>query len=273
MGDLSLNYRVDGNGSPLLLIHGFGISFNIWGSLVPLLRPHFTLIMVELPGIGHSPVQGQPYLEETVDGLEKIRNLLEIERWDIFSYSSGTRVAEKYIQSHPARVDRAIFLCPAQVSAAKALSLNFLIQLDQHMPRLGDWVLSGERLKFLIDLLGFNLKKTTLSSDWFTEISSQPVAILKETLRSLPGGGKRPFYIPEHISTLFIWAHEDLIVDVPRKQLLHDRMIHATHGAPLTAPQLVSEVVLPFLRPIDGNPNKIEPNEQLQRNLSAGVPL
>ena len=41
---------------PLLLVHGFGISFNIWKELLPLLCPYFTLVMVELPGIGESPM-------------------------------------------------------------------------------------------------------------------------------------------------------------------------------------------------------------------------
>ncbi|MEZ4836317.1 MAG: alpha/beta fold hydrolase [Caldilineaceae bacterium] len=53
MSDLS--YRIVGEGPPLLLLHGFGISYNIWQALVPLLHSHFQLILVELPGIGASP--------------------------------------------------------------------------------------------------------------------------------------------------------------------------------------------------------------------------
>lgn len=256
MGDLSLNYRVVGNGSPLVLLHGFGISFNIWGSLLPFLRTHFTLIMVELPGIGRSPMSGQPYLEQAVDGLERVRRLMGIERWHVFSYSSGTRVAEKYIQLHPMQVERAVFLCPAQVSSIKAFGLNTVISLDQRIPQVGTWILTGPRLKFLIDLLGFNLKKNGLSPDWFAEISSQPVEVLKETLRSLPGGGGQPFDLPEHIPALFVWGHEDLITGARRRGSLQDCMIHATHGAPQTAAQSISEIVVPFLLSAEGQPVK-----------------
>jgi pimeloyl-ACP methyl ester carboxylesterase len=237
------------------MVHGFGISFNVWKFLIPFLRPHFTLIMVELPGIGRSPMPkpGQPYLDQAALGLENIRSMLGIERWSIFSYSSGSRAAERYINLFPVHVESAVFLCPAQISPRKAVSLNIAIRLDQHIPQFGNWVLSGHRLKFLIDLLGFNLKKDPLSLNWFTEISSQPLDILKETLRSLPDGGKQAFCILNEISTLFIWGHEDLIVDAPHKRYLRDRMIHATHSAPQTAAQKVSDIVLPFLLSKNGN--------------------
>jgi pimeloyl-ACP methyl ester carboxylesterase len=50
-----LCYRLTGNGTPLLLIHGWGVTYAIWQNLAPLLTPYFQLIMIELPGIGDSP--------------------------------------------------------------------------------------------------------------------------------------------------------------------------------------------------------------------------
>ena len=99
--------------------------------------------MVELPGIGHSPEPGQSYLDEAVSGLERVRSLLGIGRWNVFSYSSGTRTAEKYIQLNLMHVERAVFLCPAQTSRLKAFGLSMAVQLDQYMPQFGDWILSG----------------------------------------------------------------------------------------------------------------------------------
>jgi pimeloyl-ACP methyl ester carboxylesterase len=251
MASSALNYRTEGNGMPLLMIHGFGISFNIWESLIPLLRPHFTLIMVELPGIGYSLEPGPSYLDEAVSGLERVRSLLGIGRWDVFSYSSGTRTAEKYIQLNPVHVERAVFLCPAQTSRIKAFGLYIAIRLDQYIPQLSDWILSGPRLRFLINLLGFNLKKNPLSSQWFAEISSQPLGILKETLRSLANSCEQPFCIPNGIPALFVWGDEDLLINVPSTVSRQDRIIHSTHSAPQTAALKVSELVLPFLLSTD----------------------
>ncbi len=244
-----LNHRIDGDGPPLLLLHGFGISFNIWTELAPLLRGHFKLVTVELPGIGLSPLPPptRPYLAAAVDALDSLRVSLGIPRWSVLSYSSGTRVAEAYLQSHANRVKRAVFLCPAQVNSRRARGLQLAARVDARFPRAGNWVLSGWRLKFLIHLLGFNLRSYKHVPAWYAEIASQPVDILKATLRSLPDGGSRPIAFPDQISALFVWGREDLITATPRKPSARDVIIHATHAAPQTSARQVARVVIPFL--------------------------
>lgn len=248
--DAPLNYRIGGDGPPLLLLHGFGISFHIWTDLSPLLRDHFTLVTVELPGIGRSPLPppAQPYLAAAVDALDSLRDFLAIPRWNILGYSSGSRVAEAYLHAHAERVERVAFLCPAVTAPFKAAGLRAAIRFDAKFPQLGNWVLSGARLRFLIHLLGFNLWPSDKLSAWFDEITSQPVDILKETLRSMPEGGARPFDVPAEIPALFVWGREDWITATPRKPSARDVLIHANHSMPQMKAREVADVVLPFLK-------------------------
>lgn len=242
-----LNYKIEGSGQPLLLIHGFGVSFYIWEEISPLLRDRYKLIQIELPGIGASPppAHGQTYFGAAAAGIEQVRAALGIERWHVVSYSSGTRVGEHYLNRHPERVVSEVFICPARISHWKAFGLRLAIRLDEFLPLLGNWILTGWRMRFLIDLLGFNATKNVRAARWFAEIGSQPVAILKETLRSMPDGGERPFMIPDR-STLFIWADDDWIVDAPPASP-RDRCIHANHSAVQTAALPLAEIILPFL--------------------------
>ncbi|HVN14503.1 MAG TPA: alpha/beta hydrolase [Anaerolineales bacterium] len=242
-----LNHEIEGNGPPLLLIHGFGVSFHIWQELRPCLRDYFTLIMVELPGIGRSPFphRKQDYLDVAADEIEELREALQIESWRVLSYSSGTRVAERYLKKHAEHVERALFLCPLQARFWPALNLRIVLWLDRRYSPFGDWIVSGFRLRYLIHLLGFNFKKHPLEGDWFDEMVSQPAWILKETMHSLPKAGTQPFSIPE-LPALFIWGREDLISGAPRATA-HDVFIHANHSAPQTAAQEVLNAALPFL--------------------------
>jgi pimeloyl-ACP methyl ester carboxylesterase len=241
-----LNYKIMGDGTPLLLIHGFGISFNIWQNLRPLLESDFSLIMIELPGIGKSPLPEGDYLDASIREIEKLRVALKIERWHVLSYSSGTRVGECYLQRFPERVIRSVYLCPAQTQSCKALGLRIATRLDKWFPSIGNWVLSGSRLDFLIRLLGFNLKPGPHASGWMDEISSQPVEILKETIRSIPGGGSDPIPLPR-VPCLFIWGRQDLITKSPSKASAHHRIIKANHAAPVLEAEQVAELALPFL--------------------------
>jgi pimeloyl-ACP methyl ester carboxylesterase len=244
-----LNYKIEGDGPPLLLCHGFGISFNIWKELRPLLEKSFTLISVELPGIGRSPrpPSSQAYLDFAVKELESLREFLDIPLWSVLGYSSGSRVAEAYFQAHGDRVERGIFLCPAYVANSRAIGLRIAKKMDEHIPSLGDWVLTGIRIRFLIRLLGFNLRRHPAVDAWFMEISSQPVEILKETLRSLPEGGARPFSVPCQIPVLFIWGSEDWITANPRIPSSRDVFIRANHSAPQTSAPAVVESILTFM--------------------------
>ena len=243
-----LSHHITGDGPPLLLVHGLGISFNIWNELRPLLRDHFTLVEVELPGIGACPLPPptQPYLAAAVDALDSTRAALGIDRWRVLGYSTGSRVAEAYVCAYPQRVERVAFLCPALLPAVNAFAMRNAIALDRRFPVVGNWVLSGPRFRFLLRLLGFNLRRHELLPVWFDEITSQPMEALKESLRLLPAGGGAPFDIPD-LPAQFIWGREDLISATPRRPSARDALIHANHSAPQTRAAEIAEVLLPFL--------------------------
>ena len=44
-----------GAGSPLVMLHGWGLNVRVWDALVTALEAHHRLITVDLPGHGHSP--------------------------------------------------------------------------------------------------------------------------------------------------------------------------------------------------------------------------
>lgn len=244
----TMNYQVIGNGPPLLMIHGFGITFNIWQKLIPLLCPHFSLIIIELPGIGNSsmPDMDEAYLDQAVAEIEKIRKALNIESWQVFGYSYGVFVAKRYLQMYPASLSSLIFLCPVQISNLNTFVLQSAFQVDKKFPQFGNWVLSGARLKFLIDLLGFNLKKNEMSDKWFAEISSQSVEVLKKSLQSIVI--QKEVNISNNLPLCFIWGDKDLLAKPPYRFLSsYNYVIQSTHSAPQTAAGQIAEVAIPFL--------------------------
>jgi pimeloyl-ACP methyl ester carboxylesterase len=249
MGSM-LSYQLQGAGPPLLLIHGFGISYPIWRTLAPLLVPHFQLVMVELPGIGQSPPAGpdQPYVESCAQALQQLRLALGYTRWSVFSYSSGTRAAEAYVRRDAVHVERVIFLCPAYSTGWRWQALQLLSQVDARMPSFGTWVLSGWRLAGLVQLLGFNGRRLPAVGEWTGEIAAQPVDTLRSTLRSIPRPSEELFRLPA--PALYIWGDRDVVFPRPRRfgKDANDYLIRADHSAPQFAAQAIAEIAIPFLQ-------------------------
>ena len=244
-----VNYRVVGQGSPLLLIHGFGVTFSIWDQLAPVLSSYFQLIMVELPGMGRSPLLDtkRPYYTSCPEVLDELREALGIEQWAVLSYSSGARAGEAYLRCYPERVSRAVFLCPADVSGLRPLGLELAVRVDKLWPRLGDWVLSSWRMHMLVIALAFNGRRHKIAADWSREIQSQSLPALKATLRDLPRSRRSNFSLPAQPS-LFVWGQRDLLTPRPRRPRPIDLIIPADHSAPVRAAPAVAAAILPFLQ-------------------------
>jgi pimeloyl-ACP methyl ester carboxylesterase len=236
-----ISYRIVGEGPPLLLIHGWGVTWSVWRNLEPLLNQHARLIMVELPGMGQSPPPGQAYVSACVEALVALREALGIARWWVLSYSAGAGIGATYIRYDAVHISGAIFLCPILPLGSWPV-LNYIAHaVDRRWTWLITWVFSGWRLRLMIGILGFNQLHHRYVEDWLHEISAQPMPLLKAHLRVVfdPDWENLPPAIP----IVRIWGRDDRLAVRPRRLQAYDRMITASHSAPLLdAPAVVREV-------------------------------
>ena len=261
--DLMLRYRLEGSGRPLLLIHGWGVTYAIWQNLAPLLKTYFQLVMIELPGIGNSPLVSTtlPYYQACAEAIEEVRRELQVEQWAVLSYSSGTRAAEAYVQCYPQSVSHAMFLCPTYIFEIWALFVRLLS--TRHPLIIRQWIFSNWRLYHLVRTLGFNGQRHQYTRVWTREIALQPLDVLVRSLCEMPGRGRAPFVVPS-MPTLFIWGDSDALIARPKQPGPLDVVIPANHSAPMLAASYVAAVVIPFL--IEG---RVEHYSPLKRSMRA----
>ncbi|GAC1342263.1 MAG: hypothetical protein NVS4B7_05030 [Ktedonobacteraceae bacterium] len=247
-----LSYQLKGSGNPLLLIHGWGVTYTIWRELIPLLVPHFQLILVELPGmdIAQDLVPEKPYYLACAEALEELRIDLHIETWAILAYSTGTRACEAYMQQYPQRVSQAVFLCPAYIRKSWQAAIQIEQWIDSKYARVANWFLSGWLLYGMLLGFGFNLHCHDHVHECMKEITMRPQRTLKRTLFELPGKGRAPFTLPTSppVPTLFIWGRQDALIARPPRLRPNDIVIFANHSAPLLTPHSVVSLALSFLK-------------------------
>ncbi|HET8913201.1 MAG TPA: alpha/beta hydrolase [Ktedonobacteraceae bacterium] len=235
-----------------MLIHGWGLSYTIWQKLVPLLEPHFQLILVELPGMGNTELRAanKPYYETCAEALEELRLSLGIEQWAILSYSIGTRTSEIYLRDYPERVTRALFLCPNFLLKSWQICLHIVNWLNLKNVQLANWFFSDWRLFGILQFLAFNFRKTDDARLWMDEIELQSLENLKNMLLELPDKGRSPFNLPEtsQVPTLFVWGLQDLLTARPFRPRPNDVFIPGNHAAPLYVPESIASIAVAFFQ-------------------------
>lgn len=68
----SIFYRVQGNGKPVMLVHGFGETGDVWKSQVEYLQTDYRLIIPDLPGSGRSEMIDDMSMEGMAEVLKEI---------------------------------------------------------------------------------------------------------------------------------------------------------------------------------------------------------
>ncbi|HJZ48891.1 MAG TPA: alpha/beta fold hydrolase [Roseiflexaceae bacterium] len=241
-----LSYDIVGDGPPMLLIHGLGITRSVWRNLESQLSQRARLILVELPGFGQSPPPSPNFLSACVKALVELRQRLGISRWTVLSYSCSADIGRAYIRRDAAHVAGGIFLCPIQRSGRWPV-LHFMgCSVLRWWPGFTAWLFSGARLRWMIVTLAFNGERHTCTREWFQEISAQPIAILEAQLTQ--SFDPIQTELSPEIPVLRIWGRYDRLAARPRSMGPHDRVIEANHGAPLLASTLVLREVYAFLQ-------------------------
>jgi pimeloyl-ACP methyl ester carboxylesterase len=105
---------VEGDGPPLVLLHGVGTSRVVWRRAMPLLAARWHVVAPDLPGFGASPPAGRGFaLDRVVDVLAEAL-AADLERpFDLLGNSLGGAVALELAARHPRLVRRLVLAAPA----------------------------------------------------------------------------------------------------------------------------------------------------------------
>ena len=99
--DHAISYRVIGEGSPVMLVHGFGEDSRVWEKQEAVLEKHFRLILPDLPGSGESEMTEDVSMEAMARVLKQILDQLEIDTCIVVGHSMGGYIALAFAELFP----------------------------------------------------------------------------------------------------------------------------------------------------------------------------
>jgi pimeloyl-ACP methyl ester carboxylesterase len=95
-------YTVNGTGRPIVLLHGYLESSEVWNGFEKQLRREFRVINVDLPGHGQSDTYGEVHtMEFMAVAVKELMNYLEIRKAFITGHSLGGYVTLAFLELFP----------------------------------------------------------------------------------------------------------------------------------------------------------------------------
>jgi pimeloyl-ACP methyl ester carboxylesterase len=105
LNGININYRVEGQGEPLVLIMGFTAGRIGWMPQIPFFKKHYRVITFDNRGAGRSDKPPGPYSTRMMaDDTVKLMDLLGIEKAHIMGLSMGGMIAQELAINYPQRV-------------------------------------------------------------------------------------------------------------------------------------------------------------------------
>ncbi len=112
--------EVDGQGEPLVMIHGLGGTSNAFTPVIDGLARQLQVVRPDLPGAGRSPTSGRPSLEELADTIVRAVTALGIGRANFAGHSLGTIVCFHIALRNPRLVKSLALIGPLLAPADSA---------------------------------------------------------------------------------------------------------------------------------------------------------
>lgn len=96
----------EGEGTPLVFLHGYLETLSVWDQLSGCLSKNFRVIRIDLPGHGGSePILPSGKMELMADGVKNVLDHLGITKCFLFGHSMGGYAALAFVEKYPSLVD------------------------------------------------------------------------------------------------------------------------------------------------------------------------
>ena len=236
-------YEVSGEGSDLLLLHGWGCTHKIWDAFVPEFASKHRVISLDFPGFGESsepPVVWGVYEYEEM--LEAFCAFLGVVKPSIICHSFGGRVA--IVFASRCEVSRLMLVDAAGIKPRR--SLRYYIKVYKY--KLAKWWI----LRVLRDSERFERMRAGRGSADYAAASPMMKAVLSKTVNQdlrklLPSIG---------VPVILFWGTADTATPLSDAELMAKLLPDAglitvkggTHFSFLEDPGLFRSVVANFLK-------------------------
>jgi pimeloyl-ACP methyl ester carboxylesterase len=147
---ISIDYRDEGSGLPVVFIHAFPLNQTMWDDQVAALRDRCRTITLDLRGFGNSDAPPGPYsMDQMAADVCGLLSLLNIEQAVLVGLSMGGYIALAFYRNYPDAV-RAMVLADTRASADTHDARRRRINSAEKAEKEGSRAIAGDMVPLLL---------------------------------------------------------------------------------------------------------------------------
>lgn len=217
---MKVHYKIEGKGAPLMLIHGTSSSLHTWDKWTEILKPHFTVVRMDIPAFGLTGAhpQNDYSIQSYASFINKFSQAVGLDTFYLAGNSLGGFISWYYTLQYPEKVKKLILIDAAGYPRETVPALFKIAQL----PLVPD-ILKNFTPKFLV--------KKNLQQVYFDDAKITDALVERYFELSLREGNRDAFL--HRMKTVFS-AHYNEIKNIKTPTLIqwgkHDTWIPLKDG-------------------------------------------
>ncbi len=222
---MQVHYRIEGEGAPLILVHGTGAMLQTWDSWEKILHPNYKIIRMDIPAFGLTGPRADNLYSDSmyVDFLSQFTQRLGLDSFYLAGNSLGGLIAWKYAAAYPEKVKKLILIDPAGFHEMKEKGGSLIFNLARNAPRLTD-LISKIGTHFMIEhtlreVYSDDSKITPKEIEMYAELNRRTgnrhaFVERAKAVRECSEDQLRPIKCP----VLVMWGKDDVLIDVGERK-------------------------------------------------------
>ena len=194
-----INYEVQGEGRPIILLHGWLASLETMKPLQKYLSNWFKVYNVDIIGFGKSELPDKPMnTDDYGDFLNNFITTLEIEKPILIGHSNGGRTILNYAGRNLGNINKIVLIDSAGIKPKRKLSYYFKVYTFKFIKNI---------LKILPKKFD-SLREKALSKFGSSDYKASP-EVLRKTMNIILNEDQRKNMANINVPTLMIWGEQD----------------------------------------------------------------
>ena len=193
-----VNYEMEGQGKPVILLHGWLASLETMMPLQKHLAKNFSVYNIDVIGFGKSEKPDKPFnTNDFGDFLKELIQKLEIQKPILIGHSNGGRMILNYAGRKLGEINKIILIDSAGIKPKRSIKYYFKIY-------------TFKLCKNILKIFPRNdtLKKKLLGKFGSEDYKNSP-EVLRKTMSTIINEDQRCFMGNIKVPTLLIWGEKD----------------------------------------------------------------